>query len=102
VEFSALALFWPVVFFTRVVRWGVGNGRNGVMTQDPKTSRRVRSLATAPPRGEKCSCDGDGWIVTLDRGRYRSPGDPAMLRYKRCLCSDDALSQARSGVAGVA
>jgi hypothetical protein len=71
------------------------------MTQDPKTSRRVHSLPAAPPR-EKCSCDGDGWIVTLDRDRYSSPGDLAMLRYTRCFCFDDALSHSRSGVAGVA
>jgi hypothetical protein len=72
------------------------------MTQNPKTSRRVQSLLAATPRGEKCSCDGDGWIVTLDRDRYSSPGDPAMLRYARCLCFEDAPSQARSGMAGAA
>jgi hypothetical protein len=72
------------------------------MTQDLQTFRPAHSLPGAPPRGEKCSCDGDGWIVTLDRDRYRSPGDPAMLRYARCLCFDDAPSQARSGMAGAA
>jgi hypothetical protein len=94
---------WSVVFFTRVVVWSSGNWSNGVMTtQDSQTFRRIHSLRAAPPRGEKCSCDGDGWIVTLDRDRYSSPGDPAMLRYTRCLCVDDALSHGRSGVAGVA
>jgi hypothetical protein len=40
----------------------------------------------------KCSCDGDGWIVTLDRDRYRSPADAGMVRYTRCACVEQALS----------
>ena len=41
---------------------------------------------------QKCSCDGDGWIVTLDRDRYKSPGDAGMVRYTRCVCIEQALS----------
>jgi hypothetical protein len=47
----------------------------------------------------KCGCDGGGWIVALDRDRYRSPGEPAMLRYTRCHCFDDSLADVRSDVA---
>jgi hypothetical protein len=47
--------------------------------------------------GQECRCDGGGWIVTLDRDRYTSPGDVGMVRYTRCVCLDEALSPARSG-----
>jgi hypothetical protein len=50
---------------------------------------RVRSSAT----GQECSCDGGGWIVTLDRDRYMSPGDAGMVRYTRCVCLEQALSK---------
>ena len=52
---------------------------------------RVRSSAT----GQQCRCDGGGWIVTLDRDRYTSPGDAGMVRYTRCVCLEQALSAAR-------
>lgn len=52
---------------------------------------RVRSSAT----GEECKCDGGGWIVTLVRDRYTSPGDAGMVRYTRCVCLDEALSAVR-------
>jgi hypothetical protein len=48
---------------------------------------RVRSSA-----GKECRCDGGGWIVTLDRDRYTSPGDAGMVRYTRCACLEQALS----------
>lgn len=51
---------------------------------------RVRSSA-----GQECRCDGGGWIVTLDRDRYTSPGDAGMVRYTRCVCLEEALGQPR-------
>jgi hypothetical protein len=52
---------------------------------------RVRSSATS----QECGCDGGGWIVTLDRDRYTSPGDAGMVRYTRCVCLEQALEPAR-------
>jgi hypothetical protein len=60
-----------------------------------------RETAAAPPRIQKCSCDGGGWIVTLDRGRYRAPATTGMVRFTRCICLDCAPSPALSGGAGV-
>ena len=62
--------------------------------------RSARGIAAAPPRDQKCSCDGGGWIVTLDRGRYQAPADTGMLRFTRCICLDYAPSPALSGGAG--
>jgi hypothetical protein len=56
---------------------------------------RVRGFIPAQPAVEECNCDGGGWIVTLDRDRYSSPGDAGMVRYIRCVCLDEALSTAR-------
>jgi hypothetical protein len=64
--------------------------------------RSARGIAAAPPRVQKCSCDGGGWIVTLDRNRYAAPADTGMLRFTRCICLDYAPSPARSGGAGAA
>jgi hypothetical protein len=50
-----------------------------------------------PPRDQRCSCDGGGWIVTLDRDRYKAPGTAEMVRFTRCICLDYALGPARSG-----
>ena len=66
-----------------------------------KTLRVVPNLPSAPAGVRGCSCGGDGWIVTLDRDRYSSPGDARMVRYTRCVCLDEALSEARPGAAGV-
>ena len=52
---------------------------------------RLRSSST----DRQCRCDGDGWIVTLDRDRYKSPGDARMVRYIRCICVEQALSTTR-------
>jgi hypothetical protein len=49
---------------------------------------------------EKCSCDGGGWIVTLDRGYYKAPATAEMVRLTRCVCLDRASGRARSGGAG--
>ena len=62
----------------------------------------ARRLPSAPTGVSQCRCGGDGWIVTLDRDRYSSPGEAGMVRYTRCVCLDETLSQARSGAAGVA
>jgi hypothetical protein len=62
--------------------------------------RSDRGIATAPPRDQKCSCDGGGWIVTLDRDRYQAPATSGMVRFARCICLDYAPSPARSGGAG--
>jgi hypothetical protein len=48
------------------------------------------TAAPALPRVRKCSCDGSGWLVSLDRDRYRSPGEGEMLRVTRCLCLEHA------------
>jgi hypothetical protein len=61
-----------------------------------------RGNATAPPRVQKCSCDGGGWIVTLDRSRYKAPASTGMVRFTRCICLDYAPSPARPGGAGAA
>ena len=62
--------------------------------------RSARGTAAAPPRVQKCSCDGGGWIVTLDRDRYQAPGtagDGAVhALYLPRLCTGPA----RSGGAG--
>ena len=60
----------------------------------------ARGTVAAPPRVQKCSCDGGGWIVTLDRGRYKAPGTAEMVRFTRCICLDYAPRPARSGGAG--
>jgi hypothetical protein len=52
--------------------------------------RSDRGIATAPPREQKCSCDGGGWIVTLDRDRYKAPATSGMVRFARCICLDYA------------
>ena len=64
--------------------------------------RDVRGTEAAPPRDQRCSCDGGGWIVTLDRDRYKAPGTAEMVRFTRCICLDYALGPARSGGAGAA
>jgi hypothetical protein len=56
---------------------------------------RPRRLIRRFAVGQKCSCDGGGWIVTLDRDRYSSPGDAGMVRYTRCVCLEKALSATR-------
>ena len=60
----------------------------------------ARGTAAAPSRIQKCSCDGGGWIVTLDRARYKAPADIQMLRFTRCFCLEHAPSPARPGGAG--
>jgi hypothetical protein len=72
-----------------------------VITTPQKTLGIVRNLRSALASVPECTCGGDGWIVTLDRDRYSSPGDAGMVRYTRCVCLDKALSQARPGAAGV-
>ena len=62
--------------------------------------RSARGIAAAPPRDQRCSCDGGGWIVTLDRDRYKAPGTAEMVRFTRCICLDYALGPARAGGAG--
>ncbi len=57
----------------------------------------ARGTVAAPPRVQKCSCDGGGWIVTLDRGRYKAPGTAEMVRFTRCIYLDYASSPALSG-----
>ena len=59
----------------------------------------LRGSATLP-RVRKCSCDGSGWLVVLDRDRYRSPGHVGMLRLTRCLCLEYAPGPAGRGGAG--
>jgi hypothetical protein len=63
---------------------------------------RVRSLLPAQPGVDECTCDGGGWIVSLDREHYSAPGDAAMVRYTRCVCLEEALSPAPSALAGAA
>jgi hypothetical protein len=65
-----------------------------------KTLRIAGGTTTTLPRIQKCSCDGSGWFVSLNRDRYRSPGDAGMLRMTRCLCLEHAPSPARRGGAG--
>jgi hypothetical protein len=60
----------------------------------------ARGTAAAAPRVQKCSCDGGGWIVTLDRDRYKAPATSGMVRFTRCICLDYAPSPVRSGGAG--
>jgi hypothetical protein len=72
-----------------------------VITTPHKTLGIVRNLLSTPASIRQCTCGGDGWIVTLDRDRYSSPGDAGMVRYTRCVCLDEALSPARPGAAGV-
>jgi hypothetical protein len=70
----------------------------GIEAVDAAAARglgRVRSFIPARSAVEECNCDGGGWIVTLDRDRYSSPGDAGMVRYTRCVCLDEALSTAR-------
>jgi hypothetical protein len=62
----------------------------------------ARGTVAAPPRVQKCSCDGGGWIVTLDRASYKAPASTGMVRFMRCICLDYAPSPARSGGAGAA
>ena len=82
-----------------------GQGDRG-RAMRPQSGARVNALssargtAAAPPRVQKCSCDGGGWIVTLDRNRYEAPADTGMLRFTRCICLDYAPSPAQSGGAG--
>jgi hypothetical protein len=52
------------------------------------------------PRYQKCSCDGSGWVVSLDRDRYRSPGEAEMLRVQQCLCLEHQPDPALRGGAG--
>ena len=59
--------------------------------------RGARGTAATPPRDQRCSCDGGGWIVKLDRDRYKAPGTAEMVRFTRCICLDDAPGPARSG-----
>jgi hypothetical protein len=66
-----------------------------VITSPQKTLEIVRSLRSAPASVPHCTCDGNGWIVTLDRDRYKSPGDAGMVRYTRCVCLEQALSTTR-------
>ena len=52
----------------------------------------MRSVALADRRGAAegpDGCDGGGWIVTLDRDRYKAPGTAEMVRFTRCICLDD-------------
>lgn len=72
-----------------------------MITTAQKTVEIVPNRPSAPAGVRRCSCDGDGWIVALDRDRYSSPGSAGMVRYTRCVCLDDALSEARPGAAGV-
>jgi hypothetical protein len=62
----------------------------------------ARGAAAAAPRVQKCSCDGGGWIATLDRDRYKAPANAGMVRFTPCICLDYAPSPApaRSGGAG--
>ncbi len=112
--------FWPVVAFRCVIRW-LGRAEASAVSrreswnaaeQDrgrdrrPAGGVRVKTLriaggtTTTLPRIQKCSCDGSGWFVSLNRDRYRSPGDAGMLRLTRCLCLEHAPSPARRGGAG--
>jgi hypothetical protein len=72
------------------------------MTTAQQTLGLLSRLPSAPRDIRVCTCDGDGWIVTLDRDRYSAPGDAAMVRYTRCVCLDEALTQARAAAARVA
>jgi hypothetical protein len=65
-----------------------------------KTIGSAGGTATTLPRIQKCSCDGSGWFVSLNRDRYRSPGDAGMLQLRRCLCLERAPSPVRRGGAG--
>jgi hypothetical protein len=75
--------------------WDLTPGRRCV-----KTLRSAGGTATTLPRIQKCSCDGSGWFVSLNRDRYRSPGDAGMLRLMRCLCLEHAPGPVRRGGAG--
>jgi hypothetical protein len=66
-----------------------------VITTPQKTLEIVRTLPSAPASVPQCTCGGEGWIVTLDRDRYKSPGDAGMVRYMRCVCVEQALSSTR-------
>ena len=66
------------------------------------TALASAGAAPALPRVQKCSCDGSGWLVSLDRERYKAPGEPEMLRVSRCLCLERAPRPARMGGAGAA
>ena len=81
-------------------------GPTMVEVADASLSSRMNALQSArgtvapPPRVQKCSCDGGGWIVTLDRDRYQAPANAGMLRFTRCICLDNAPRPALSGGAG--
>ena len=66
-----------------------------MITTPQKTLEIVRSRPSVPASVPQCTCGGDGWIVTLDRDRYKSPGDAGMVRYARCVCVEQALSTTR-------
>ena len=112
--------FWPVVAFRCVIRWFGRAEASAVSRREswnaaeqdrgrdtrPAGGVRVKTLRiaggtpTTLPRIQKCSCDGSGWFVSLNRDRYRSPGDAGMLRLTRCLCLEHTPSPARRGGAG--
>jgi hypothetical protein len=81
-------------------RWIEVEADGRVVVPAGMRSVSARGPKAAPPRVQKCSCDGGGWIVTLDRGHYRAPADTGMVRFTRCTCLDYAPSPAPSGGAG--
>jgi hypothetical protein len=113
-------LFWPFVAFRCVIRWFAGLRPSTISRRENwnaaeedrgrdrrpgrrccvKTLRSAGGTTTTLPRIQKCSCDGSGWFVSLNRDRYRSPGDAGMVRVTRCLCLEHAPSPARRGGAG--
>ncbi|HET8872224.1 MAG TPA: hypothetical protein VFM83_00930 [Gaiellaceae bacterium] len=66
-----------------------------MITIPQKALEIVRSLPSTPASVPQCTCGGDGWVVTLDRDRYKSPGDAGMVCYTRCVCVEQALSTTR-------
>jgi hypothetical protein len=91
---------------TRHPRLAGIDGRGNEVETAPARRSSVNALTSArrtaatPPRDQRCSCDGGGWIVTLDRDRYKAPGTAEMVRFTRCICLDYASGPARSGGAG--
>src|SRR4029450_2031226 len=76
--------FWPVAPETLVL--GLRVGETGVVTS-PHPLQPEALILVRPRRlihrfavGQKCSCDGGGWIVTLDPDRYSSPSAAGMAR----------------------
>jgi ABC-2 type transport system ATP-binding protein len=59
----------------------------------------VTTVASPKPSSNgsgSCACGGDGWIVNLDRTRYRAPGEDGSLLALPCSCNGSANGSAHA------